>query len=345
MLEPARIVIRCPNWVGDLVMATPSLRAVRERYPRAHIAWALRPHLQAVVRGNPCFDELIAVPRVRGLKGLVQAARAYRPGRFQLALILPNSWDSALGPFLARIPERIGYARDGRSPLLSRRLVPPRLGGKRIPRPMVHHYADLAGTLDAHVRATRPELYHEPEDERRWHGRMSALGADPRRPYAVLNPGAAYGSSKMWTVAGFAAVANHLEVSHGLQTFISVGPGEESLAREIAEHAPGAIPVVDPILDLHDLKATVAGAEILVTTDTGTRQYASAHGIKTVVIFGPTDERFTADGLERSRLVREPLACAPCHKKSCPLEDHQCMSGLAPERVIDAVNALLEEVA
>ncbi|MCB9883333.1 MAG: lipopolysaccharide heptosyltransferase II [Planctomycetes bacterium] len=341
-MEFSRILIRCPNWVGDLVMATPVLKAMRDRFPEAHVTLALRPYLQKVLRGFPGIDAWLPLPRARGFMGMLQAIRAHAHGKHDLALLLPNSWESAIAPFFAGIPHRVGYARDGRSFLLSRRLRVPMHGGKRIPRPMVWHYADLAGLCDAVVRDPRPRLFHEIEDEVAWERRRGAFGLEPERPYALLNPGASFGSSKVWTPEGFAAVAEELEAAHGLAVFVVVGPGEEELAAAIVARARTRVrAVVDPILDLHELKAAVAGARLLVTTDTGTRQYGTAYGIPTVVLFGPTDERYTANALTRTALVRHALPCAPCHRKTCPLEHQRCMRALDAHDVLRGVDLVL----
>ena len=207
---------------------------------------------------------------------------------------------------------------------------------------MVYHYADLAGELGAIVYDTKPILVHAAEDEASWRSRRREFGDDPDSPYAILNPGASFGSSKVWTTERFASVAQTLVKDRGFDVYVSVGPSEEDLAKEIDAHAEVPVrPLIDPILNLHELKPAVAGASLLVTTDTGTRQYGSAYSIPTVVVFGPTDERYTMNQLERSRLVRHPLDCAPCHRKTCPLEDHLCMKGLEVEPVLEAVDELL----
>jgi heptosyltransferase-2 len=340
-----RLFLRAPNWVGDVVMATPTLAALRARYPRARITVGVRPYLRGVLRGlEELYDEILPCPKPKGLRAFLAEAAAWRVRGFDAALLLPSSLEVVLLAACAGIPRRSAYARGGSALLLTSSLRPPSFRGRRIPRPSGQTFADLAGLLDVPVHDERPSLRFDEETRRAWNAR--ALELDLARPYAALNPGASYGSSKFWSVAGFARTAELLRERFGLQALVTVGPGEEPLARGIAEQArvPVAI-AVEPVLDLHALKPAIAGAALLVTTDTGTRHYGTAFGVPTVVLMGPTDPRFTLDHLEHQRVLRRELPCAPCHAKSCPLQHHACMQELTPEMVLDAARELLADVA
>ncbi|MBK9388382.1 MAG: lipopolysaccharide heptosyltransferase II [Planctomycetes bacterium] len=339
-----RLFLRAPNWVGDVVMATPTLAALRARYPRARITVGVRPYLRGVLRGlESLYDELLPCPRPKGLAGFFAEAGQWRARGFDAALLLPSSLEVVLLAAAAGIPRRYAYARGGNAWLLTSALRSPSFRGKRIPRPSGQTFADLAGLLDVPVHDERPRLVYDLATRAAWHERARALGLDLERPYAALNPGASYGSSKFWSVAGFARTAELLRERFGLQALVTVGPGEEPLARGIAEQARVPIAIaVDPVLDLHALKPAVAGASLLVTTDTGTRHYGTAFDVPTVVLMGPTDPRFTLDHLERQRVLRRELPCAPCHAKSCPLQHHACMQELSAEMVLSAAEELLE---
>jgi heptosyltransferase-2 len=338
-----RLFLRAPNWVGDVVMATPTLAALRARYPRARITVGVRPYLRGVLRGlEEFYDELLPCPRPKGLSGFFAEAGQWRARGFDAALLLPSSLEVVLLAAAAGIPRRYAYARGGSALLLTSSLRSPSFRGKRIPRPSGQTFADLAGLLDAPVHDERPLLRYDLATRAAWRERAETIGLDLARPYAALNPGASYGSSKFWSIEGFARTAELLHERFELQSLVTVGPGEEPLARGIAEQArvPVAI-AIEPVLDLHALKPAVAGAALLVTTDTGTRHYGTAFEVPTVVLMGPTDPRFTLDRLLRQRVLRRELACSPCHAKLCPLGHHACMQDLRPEEVLAAAEELL----
>lgn len=340
-LHAERLYVRAPNWVGDLVMATPILQALREGFPKARITLSLRPHLEAVVRGATYFDELHFHPAGLGFSGLRKLAKGLTQRSFDAAILFPHSFETAFVAALARIPRRFGYAVNGRGFLLTDAILPPRHRRRRVPSPMPYHWTDLVGLAGVEVRSLRPRLAVDAATVASVDAWLDGLGIAPDQPFALLAPGASFGSSKLWRTDRFAEVADRLHDAHGLRSLVQFGPGEESLAREIVASARrGAVLADAPPLDLHRLKAAAARAALVVCTDSGVRHYGVAFDKPVVCVMGPNDPRYTAANLERTAVVRIDVECGPCQLKVCPL-DHRCMEGIAAEAVAAAAHRLL----
>jgi heptosyltransferase-2 len=316
--DAERLLVVCPSWVGDTVMATPVLRAVREHAPRARIVAAVRPGLEPLLDGAPWIDEILPLDP-RGMVGPIRAAAALRRRRPQAALLLPNSFRTALTVRLAGIPVRVGYDRDGRGLLLTARLAAARRSG---PVPMVDYFlelarfatgrADVAGRLELAVTAAEEEA-------------ADALLAGISGPFALLNPGANR-PDKRWPAERFARVADALADRHGLAAAVTGAPAERPIAREVAARARR--PVVDLAargVTLGSLKAVARRAALLVTNDTGPRHVAAALGTAVVTLFGPTDHRWTTLHAPHERLLlAEPFLpeeeIADRHPALCAIE-------------------------
>ena len=335
--RPRRILVRLPNWVGDVVMATPALAALRAAHPAAEIVAEGRPYLAGLVRGVPSVDAFL--PEVRGT---LARSRALRARRFDLAVLLPDSMRSALAPFLARIPVRAGYARDPlRRALLTHALPPLRSAGRRVPISMIERYLRITRRLGCPDGDTRPALAVDAVACEAVAKRLAEAGLAPGERTLVVTPGASFGSSKLWPPAHFAAACDEIARRYGLAVVLAPGPGEEALAQQIARTMhERALVLAEPPTSLAELVALVAGAALHLGNDTGPRHIAVALGIPTIVLIGPTDPRHTAHQLHRQRVLREPVPCSPCGLKTCPI-DQRCMTRIAPERVVAAAAELL----
>jgi len=329
--------VRLPNWVGDVVMATPALAALRAAHPEAEIVAEGRPYLAGLVRGLTSIDAFL--PEARGTRARVRSLRA---GRFDWVVLLPDSVRSALAPFLARVPVRAGYARDPlRRALLTHGLVPPAEGGRRVPISMVERYLRITRALGCADADRRTRLAVDTALREVVAKRLAEAGLAPRQRTLLVTPGASFGSSKLWPPGHFAVACDQIGRRHGLAVVIAPGPGEEALAEAIArgmqEHA---VVLAEPPTTLAELVALIAGAALQLGNDTGPRHIAVALGVPAVVLIGPTDPRHTAHQLERQRVLREDVACSPCGLKACPI-DQRCMTRIAPERVVAAAAELL----
>jgi len=350
--SPASIAVLLPNWVGDAVMATPALWALRQRFDSAHITLIGRPAPLAVLAGAGLGDDELpdtSAERPR-IVHLPRMARRLRERRFDLAVLLPNSFRSAMLAWLGRARRRLGYARDGRGWMLTDRLTPPRDDkGKRLVQPAMDYYIDLLAPLGIAVEDRRMMLATTPEGESAAEVMLTWAGYDEARPLVMLNPGGSFGPSKRWPAGRYAAVADALAARHGAQVIINAAPNERAVARNVAE-AMTATPLVN-FAD-HDntlvlLKSLMSRCDLVITNDTGARHVAAAMGAGVVTIFGSTDPDWTTIDYPRERIVRADVPCAPCQKKRCPLPAgptfHQCMKAISVDEVLVAAEQLLGE--
>ena len=344
---PETIAVRLPNWVGDVVMATPALRALRRAAPRARILLVGSPSSHRLLAGLASFDEFFVLDRKgrhAGLTGFVRASRELARERPRLFLLFPHSISSALLARGSGATCVVGYRTRERFLLLD---VKPRLemeGRRRRPIPMTRLYLDLLRAVGVDEQDERLALSISADEEARAAQALAQLGLRPDEPFAAANPGASFGSSKLWTVDGFAGTIAGLRERRGLRTLVLCGPGEEELARAIsAASGAAAIDTSAQPLALELLKPVLRRARLLVTTDTGPRHIATAFGTPCVVLMGPTDPRHTASNLEATRVVRVDVDCGPCHLKICPL-DHRCMTRLSAPDALAAADALLPAV-
>jgi len=350
-----KILVHCPNWVGDLVMATPALRAIKENNPQSHIAVMennpqshiavmVRPQIRQVIEGLSYWDEIIEYDSKflhRSLKEKFRVSKKMRESAFALSIILPNSFGSAALSFLAAIPDRIGYSANWRGFMLTHPIPQPQENGKVIPLSMVDRYLNVCTHLQYSISSPKTMLCLSNGTRESASNLYQAWGIDRSRPLVSIIPGASFGSSKCWPPENFAQVGDRLIEKYDAQLLIIPGPGEEEIASRIEtymRHRP--FNFVKEIIPLELLKAIINDSALVVTNDTGPRHFAVAFNSPVVVIMGPTDPRYTDYDLEQTEILREELDCTPCHLKVCPT-DHRCMKNISADRVITACEKFL----
>jgi len=348
-----RLLVRLPNWVGDVVMATPALRALRAGFPAP--GWEIVLHgkasLLSLLEGAPWFDRALPLETPAGgafarLLGPLRAGRRLRAEGFDVAVLFPNSWSSAVAAWLARIPRRIGYERDRRSLILTD-AVYLTSGGRLRPVAMVRYYLELCRRLGCPMdpAGARLELPASEEALGRADAYLRARGVAAGEPVLALSPGSAYGTAKMWEPEHFAAVAAHF-AAKGLHVGIYGGPADRDVVSRIGALARARIPGDAPApfeatdVPLRDLCAHMKRARALVSNDSGGRHFGVAAGIPVVVVMGSTHPAYTEVDYDRYCVLLERVECWPCHLRECPI-DRRCMTRLKPERAIAAVEAYL----
>ncbi|MFM9958807.1 MAG: glycosyltransferase family 9 protein [Phycisphaerales bacterium] len=341
-----------PSWVGDAVMATPALRLLRSAFPGAFIGGLVRPGIDAVLAGLPFVDEF-HVETTRGVMGPKRSAARLRGRRYELAVLLTNSFSTALTTRLAGIPRRIGYDRDGRGMLLTDRLtalrrrdVPPfdrstTDPGAWAPVPACRYYFDaarrvlaLAGLPDPGAgdeAMGRMELAVTDAEAAAALALLDRAGVNQDEAFAVLNPGG-NNPAKRWPADRFAQVAEYLHRAHGLRCLVNGSPAENEVTRAVVsacDPACGAVALSELGGTLGSLKGVLGGlggrrARLLVTNDTGPRHIAAAFGVPVVSLFGPTDPRWTTIPAREVVLTADPTLpeeeVADDHPERCRIE-------------------------
>ena len=332
-----KLLIRAPNWVGDLVMATPVLEAAlaHPRFDEVHIV--LREHLAPILFEGPLAEHLVVVPKGGDEVAVLRSVGA------DAALLLSNSFGAALRARRAGIPLRAGAALGGRGFLLTHRVVPPRRGRRRAPIPTQHLHCDVAGLLGIEVPDLRPRLHLSEATRAGTELALSEAGLGTGQDFVFCAPSAAFGAAKLWPPERFGAALDQLHRRFGLVGVVGGGPGEEQqMRRVVAACDHPVISLEHARRDLESLKATVERARLVLVGDSGPRWVAAAFGVPCVTVMGPNFPQLTASSLELCRVVRrEDLDCSPCAERICPLGHHDCMQGLELEPVIAAAAELL----
>jgi heptosyltransferase-2 len=338
------IAVFLPNWIGDVVMATPAIRAVRQHFSGAHLTAICKPYVTGVLDGLTWFDDQLFLDK----KGwwqqrLLGVAWTLRKRGIEIALLLPNSLRSGLVAWLGGCRRRVGYNRYGRGPLLTDKLSPILDAfGKIKPSPVIDAYNLLATTVGCSPPGHQMELATTTKDEiavvEVWdRGRFQHC-----REVICLNPGAAYGAAKYWPTEYFASLAQKLVDQRGSGILVLCGPKEKELARHIV-----ALARRDSIHTLAEhpqsiglTKACVRRADLLITTDSGPRHFAAAFAKPVVSLFGPTHIPWTITYHPKEICLQKKVPCGPCQLRVCPL-DHRCMKELLPQDVFFAATELL----
>lgn len=338
--HPAHLVVRAPNWVGDLVMATPVLEAALEDERFERVTILVRSHLLGVLADGPCAARTVAID------GRNAEARLYREAGAGAALLLSNSFGAAWRAFRARVPIRAGASLGGRGPLLTHKVVPAALDGRRVPVPTAHLQRDVAGLLGILVPELAPRIHVGEAVRERAREGLARAGLGEDEPYVLCAPGAAFGAAKLWPPEHHAAVLDALHERHSWRAVVTGAPSEDDAIRAVvAACRHRAVSLADEPRSLAGLKPLVEGARLLLVGDSGPRWFAAAFETPCVTVMGPNFPELTASSLEWCEVVRLELECAPCLQRVCPLGHHVCMRGLAPELAIAAAERLLARKA
>jgi heptosyltransferase-2 len=339
VIDTHRLLVVMPTWLGDCVMAMPTLRALRLLYPQAHITALVGAAVRPIMDANPWIDRTVTLRgKSRGKPGPrsagpIRLAARLAAGKFDTAVILPNSFRSALVTAMAKIPRRVGYDRDGRGVLLTDRLLARRTLEGFVPVPTRDYYLGLARYLGSVDPDPTMQLFTRPEHDAKADELLRQGGFDTDRKLVLLNPGANYGDAKMWEPERFAEVADRCADELGAFIAVNGSPKERAiLDRVIAATKTPILDLSAAGMSLSLLKSIVKRASVMVTNDTGPRHIAAALGTPVVTIFGPTDPAWTEIGFDAERQVMVKVFCGPCQKKKCPL-DHRCMTRIDAEMV------------
>lgn len=339
-MQEDNILVWLPSPMGDAVLCTPALRAIRQLFRSAEITFFANSVVREVLSGTNFNDVWLEQQSDCSF----ETAKKLKGHNFTHVILFKNSFGSALTVFLARIPIRTGYARNGRSLLLTDKLYPVKFPcGNFKPISMVDYYLAIASWLGADIENTQLELALDPKDGQTLKDKLPDItGSD--QPIVVLVPGGAYGPSKCWPSDRFAKTADRLIENYNAKVVVSVSPNpvEKQIAQDICQQSKNdLINLAENPVSLGELKSLLAMAELVITNDTGPRHIAIALKRKLVTLFGPNDPAWTDTGYENEIQIVGTADCVPCQKPVCRKDVLICMESITIETVCDAAEKLL----
>lgn len=337
-----RAAIFLPNWIGDVAMATPTLRALRDHWgPQAHLIGVMKPYVQDVLNGLPWLNETIAIDakklgRIGSAKSLI---RSLRQAKCETAVLLNSSFATSLVSWLAGCRQRVGFPRNGRGIFLTHAVSEPSRKDPAFQRGTVDQYLEIAQALGASTADRRLELAVTKKDEAEARHIVNELGWLESDPFVVMNNGGAFGPSKNWPEEHFASLSRRVAEHWGMKVLLLCGPAERQAAARTERQA--AHPLVkaytQAIISIGASKALIRAARGMVTTDTGPRHFAAAFRVPSVVLFGPIAPQISHNYHQATVPLSIHLECSPCMRPVCPLGHHRCMRDLTVESAFTAL--------
>lgn len=332
-----KIVIRVPNWIGDSVLALSAIESLSENLPAAHIWVAANEWVKGLFMPYDRIKGIIQLPDTSTVKSLKNSAKKIKELHFDAGILFTNSFASALIFFLARIPQRWGYSRDGRGFLLTKRVSPGKLKNSCH---QVDYYMGLISGLGYKIHSPRLSFPLAPEEQKEAREKLLSYGVDIKLPVALLNPGASYGPAKRWPVEKFAALGRLLQERSKATVLITGSGRERELAESISSHMAKKPISLSGQTSLRGLAGLISQSSLFVTNDSGPMHLANALKIPVVAVFGPTDPSITGPYQEPSAVIKKDVPCWPCTYRECPF-DHRCMMNISPEEVYAACQRFL----
>ncbi len=335
------ILVWLPSPMGDAVLCTPALRAIRRHFKSSKISLFANSVVRKILSPSRFNDTWLQQKN----KNLFATAKMLKEHNFTHAVLFKNSFASALAVFLAGIPIRIGYAREGRGLLLTHKLYPPKLSVTKFkPSSMVDYYLAISSLLGANTTDVSLELLIDPQEDKKLRTKFPEI-AESKGPVVVIIPGGAFGQSKCWLSKRFAQTADWLISNYNATVFASVSPdpAEKQIAKEICDSSKfELINLAERPISLGELKSLFSIADLVISNDTGPRHMAIALGCKVISLFGPNDPAWTETGYKNEIQIIGDAPCAPCAKPICKETEHLCMQSITVETVCNAAKKLLE---
>lgn len=335
-----KILVRAPNWIGDAVMATPALSALRCSFPEAEIVVLAKPAIAAVFKAHPDIDRIIPYEKPgkdAGFFGLWRLSQSLRLEHFDLAFLLQNAIEAALIAFFAGIPKRVGFASDGRAFLLTKSAKK-----NKAPKHRQESYLSLMDLVEGKKEKRPPYLIVESQERALAQALLKSKSTTEISCMIGLNPGAAYGSAKRWLPEHFAAVVDRLADQFQGQILIIGGPKERALSESIQKDMRHQAIVMTGKTTVREMMALISQCDLFISNDSGPMHIASALRIPQVAIFGPTNAKATYARGAFDVMLQKDVDCAPCRHRICPT-DHRCMKGVTVDAVYEAAVKQIEQ--
>jgi heptosyltransferase-2 len=338
-----RILVRGVNWVGDSVLSYPAVQQLKTLFPKSHLAILIPSYRVDLWKTFPYVDEIIPFKKTGGIGSIwedLNLSQSLKERNFDLAVILPRSFRSALHIYLARIPIRVGYKDEGRSLFLTHGI---RRTKEILHVHRVYYYQKLIEPLGKIENPPPPQIFLREED-RRWADQaLKDLGMIEGKPLIGMNPGATYGLAKCWYPDRFGELGRRLAEKWQARILLFGKEEERPIVHEILQHLGTKGIDLTGKTGLLQLAALLERCTLLVTNDTGTMHVAAAVGTPVVALFGSTDPITTGPWGEGLVVVKKEVPCRPCWERICPT-DHRCMELITVDEVEEVVDKKLKQL-
>ncbi len=332
-----KIVVRAPNWVGDSILTLPAMNTIKKNFPEAEVWVAAKKWVNDIFLMGSMFTGTILLPRHKGIRNIIGLARSIRNFQFDLGILFTNSFASALVFTMARVPQRWGYKKDGRSFLLTKG-IPVQFKKNRVHQ--AHYYLDLLSGLGLKEFPEELSLPVDQQERAQTETWLKSQNIQTERSLVIINPGAYYGSAKRWPAERYAALASLLQKRKRAQILIVGSADEIPLAEAISSQMSEKPHVLSGQTSLPRLAALISLADLFVTNDSGPMHLANSLKIPLVTLFGPTEPARTGPLQQPAIVIHKGAPCWPCSYRQCPF-DHRCMMDISPIEVFQACQKFL----
>lgn len=340
-IQPKNIIVRMPNWVGDVIMATPVLIDLRRVYPEATITAMCRSPMGELLEEFPYIDEIFSFSKTSRLvrrdekRNIIEKLRS---GNYDLGIILPNSFSSAWWFWQGKVHYRIGYRSSGRSLLLTHPVDFPEDLQKQH---LITTYKNLLGVLGIAPSTTVPKLFLKDAELEQARILLSRHGVKPHHRIVGINPGAAYGSAKCWLPERFREVTTRLLQDKDVFVVYFGDLITANLVKEICQGLSPRVINMAGLTSIRELASLISLCDVLLTNDSGPMHIAGAFNTPVVALFGSTSPVATGPW-HKSRIIQKPVACSPCYRRVCPI-DFRCMKQIEVDEVMGALLQFLSK--
>lgn len=337
--SPKNIIIRLPNWIGDLVMATPVLADLRKAFPGARITAMCRAPLEDLLKEDPDIDELFSFQRASGFgrrsdrRNIIQKLRQ---GEYDLGILLTHSFSSAWWFWQGKVKRRMGYNSHARRFLLT---DPVPLPEKVEHQHLVLTYKMLLQPLGIPVSSSLPRLFLSEKEREEARDLLARHGVASDNIVVGINPGAAYGSAKCWLPERFREVTDKLLRDERIVLVYFGDQASRPVVNQICQGFSARVVNLAGLTSLRELASLLSLCKVLLTNDSGPMHIAAALMTPVVALFGSTSEAVTGP-YQRGVVIHKHVACSPCYRRTCPI-DFRCMKEIGVEEVYAQVVRLM----
>ncbi|HSX11633.1 MAG TPA: lipopolysaccharide heptosyltransferase II [Chlamydiales bacterium] len=334
MYEPQNILVRMPNWIGDLILATPVLTDLRNAFPKAMITAMCKAPLSELLQEDQAIDELFSFTRPsndfvrREQRDIIAKIQA---GKYDTGILTTNSFSSAWWFWQGKVGRRIGYSAHCRRLLLNE---PLRFRSEK--EHIVDSYKRLLAPLGIPLSKTAPRLFVTSKEVGESKELLYQRGYEKGKKLIGINPGAAYGSAKCWPPERFRALAMRLLLETDAYVVFFGDVATAKLVKEIVQGLPEKVIDLAGVTNLRELACIIKDCSVLVTNDSGPMHIGSAFGVPLVALFGSTDETITGPYGQGHNVIHKKVSCSPCFKRVCPI-DFRCMKQISVDEVVERV--------